>query len=122
MATYHAYYSVQHEHTKNVDSFGKKPRYTGNRVPLTKNSLQAPLVALNYSVEYFHGKYWPVSGELQLKSVPLSTSHCTSIMEFKTVLDSGFHAVDSRFQVLDSNLCQWNLDSGFQSLVEFRIP
>ena len=34
-----------------------KPRYTVNRVTLTKNSLQAPLVALNYSVEYFHGKY-----------------------------------------------------------------
>ena len=39
-----------------------KPRYTVNRVPMTKNSLQVPLVALNYSVEYFHGKYWPVSG------------------------------------------------------------
>ena len=25
------------------------------------SSLQAPLVALNYSVEYFYGKYWPVS-------------------------------------------------------------
>ena len=36
--------------------------HTVNRVPLTKNSLQAPLVARNYSVEYFHGKYWPVSG------------------------------------------------------------
>ena len=32
-------------------------------------------------------------------------------------LDSGSHAVDSRFQVLDSSLFQWNLDSGFQSLV-----
>ena len=42
--------------------------------------------------------------------------------ESKIVLDSGFHVVDSRFQVLDSSLCQWNLDSGFQSLVGFRIP
>ena len=33
-----------------------------------------------------------------------------------------FHAVDSGFQVLDSNFCQWNLGSGFQSLVGFRIP
>ena len=33
-------------------------------------------------------------------------------------LDSGFHAVDSGFQVL----CRWNLDSGFQSLISFRIP
>ena len=40
----------------------------------------------------------------------------------KTVLDSGFHAVDSGLQILDSSLCEWNLDSGFQSLVGFRIP
>ena len=43
----------------------EKSRYTVNAVSLTKNSLQAPLVALNYSVEYFHGTYWtywPVSG------------------------------------------------------------
>ena len=44
------------------------------------------------------------------------------VMESRTVLDSGFHTVDSGFQVLDSSLCQWNLDSGFQSLVGFRIP
>ena len=42
--------------------------------------------------------------------------------ESKTVLDSGFHTVDSRFQVLDSSLCKWNLHSGFQSLMGFRIP
>ena len=74
--------------------------------------------------------------------------------ESRAVLDSGFHAADSRFQVtafqslsmelgfwipidcvipdstpwipdsgwLDSSLCQWNLDSGFQSTVWFRIP
>ena len=34
--------------------------------------------------------------------------------ESKTTLDSGFHAVDAPFQVLDSNPCQGNLDSGFQ--------
>ena len=28
----------------------------------------------------------------------------------------------AEFQVADSSLCQWNLDSGFQSLVAFRIP
>ena len=27
-----------------------------------------------------------------------------------SILDSGFHTVDSRFQLLDSNLCQWKLD------------
>ena len=37
-------------------------------------------------------------------------------------LDSGFHTVDSRFQVLDCGLCRWNIDSGFQSLVGFWIP
>ena len=31
-------------------------------------------------------------------------------------------AVDSGFQVLDSSLGKWNLDSGFLSLVGIRIP
>jgi len=44
------------------------------------------------------------------------------VREFKAVLDSGFHTLDSVFQVLDSSLFQWNLDSGFQSLVGIRIP
>ena len=35
---------------------------------------------------------------------------------------SGFHAMDSGFQVLYSSLCHWNLDPIFQSLVGFRIP
>ena len=38
-----------------------------------------------------------------------------NVRESKTVLESGF-------QVLDSSLCQWNLDSGFQSLEGFRTP
>ena len=33
------------------------------------------------------------------------------VREPKTVLDSGLHAVDSGFQLLDSSLFQWNLDS-----------
>ena len=37
--------------------------------------------------------------------------------ESKTVLDSGFHAVDFGFQLLNSGFCKWNLNSGFQSLV-----
>ena len=58
---------IQHQGLRGLISqecgqFWEKPRYTVNRVQLTKNSLQVPLVALNYSVEYFHGKYWPVSG------------------------------------------------------------
>ena len=41
----------------------------------------------------------------------------------KTVLDSGFPRRGFRIPgILDSNFCQWNLDSGFQSLVGFRIP
>ena len=44
------------------------------------------------------------------------------VREPKTVLDSGFHAVDSGIQVLNASLCQWNLDSRFQLLVGFRIP
>ena len=43
------------------------------------------------------------------------------VKEFKTVLDPRFDAVDSGGQVLDSSLCQWNLDSGFQSLVDSGI-
>ena len=35
---------------------------------------------------------------------------------------SGFHSMDSGFQVLYSSLCQWKLDPGFQSLMGFRIP
>ena len=48
------------------------------------------------------------------------------VRESKTVLDSGFHAVDSRFQVLDSGLFvrrTWIPDSGFRIPdSEFRIP
>ena len=40
----------------------------------------------------------------------------------RAVSGSGFHAVDSGFQVLDSSICHWNLDSGFQSTELFRIP
>ena len=47
--------------------------------------------------------------------------HLPHVRESKTVLDSGFHTVDFGFQVLDSSICQWNLKSGFQSLVGFRI-
>ena len=46
------------------------------------------------------------------------------LREPTTVLDSGFHARDS-FQIPGNGfqrLCQCNLDSGFQSLVGFRIP
>ena len=30
------------------------------------------------------------------------------VREAMAVLDSGLHAMDSRFQVMDSSLCQWN--------------
>ena len=44
------------------------------------------------------------------------------VKESKTPLDSGFHVINPGFQVLDVSLCQWNLDSGLQSSVGFRIP
>ena len=57
------------------------------------------------------------------KAYPFRVKHCSPhVRESKKVLDSGFHTVDSWFQVLYSSLFQWNLDSGFQSLVVFRIP
>ena len=46
----------------------------------------------------------------------------THLRESKTVSESEFHTVDSGFLVLDSGFCQWNLDSGFQSLVGFWNP
>ena len=45
-----------------------------------------------------------------------------NVGESMTVLDSEFHTMDSSFQLQDFSLCQWDLDSGFQSLVGFRIP
>ena len=42
------------------------------------------------------------------------------VREFKTDLDPGFHIVVSRLQVLDSSLCQWNLDSWFHSVVRIQ--
>ena len=33
-----------------------------------------------------------------------------------SILDSGFQTVDSRCQLLDSNLCQWKLNSGSHNL------
>ena len=46
------------------------------------------------------------------------------VRESKTVLDSGFHDMD-RFRIPTDwirNRFQWDLDSGFQSLVGFWIP
>ena len=41
------------------------------------------------------------------------------VSEYKTVLDSVPHSMDSGFRVLDSSLSQWNLDSRFHSLVGY---
>ena len=43
---------------------------------------------------------------LVIKKLAMCSPH---VRETKTVLDSGFHAVDSGFQIS----CQWTLDSGF---------
>lgn len=37
------------------------------------------------------------------------------VTKSKEVLNSGFYAVDSLFQLLHSSLCKWNLNSRFQS-------
>ena len=43
--------------------------------------------------------------------------------ESMTVLDSGFHTMDSSFQLQDFSVWRrWDLVSGFQSLVGFRSP
>ena len=40
------------------------------------------------------------------------SDHCSAhVKESKIVLYSGFHAVDSGLQVVDSSFCRWNLDS-----------
>ena len=64
----------------------------------------------------FHGE---TSGGIMKVLVVFLLLH---VREPKTVLDSGFHTVDSGIQVLNASLCQWNLDSRFQLLVGFRIP
>ena len=47
----------------------------------------------------------------------------SSIKESNIVKEFGFHAIDSGFQVCKAGiLCQWNLGSGLQSIVGFRIP
>ena len=50
------------------------------------------------------------------------TSRPMHVRKCKTVLVSGFHAVDFRIPVRDSSFFYWNLDFGFQSFVGFRIP
>ena len=63
------------------------------------------------------------SGRLFLNGRLYSTTTLSPhVRESKTSWDSGFDAVDSGFQVMDSSLCQWNLDSGSQLLVGFQIP
>ena len=59
-------------------------------------------------LSHFDPEYWSGSGSPRVR-------------ESRTLLDSGFHAVDSGFQLLVLGLCQWNLDSGFQLLVGVRI-
>ena len=52
-----------------------------------------------------------------------SLEFAPSNVKSNTVLDSGFHTVDLRFQVLDSIFfVSWNLDSRLQSLARFWIP
>ena len=75
---------------------------------------------------YFLLKY---STSTQIKTALRKSGHwrfapCKGIQEWesKTLLDSGFHPVDSGFQLLDSRSISVELDSGFELLVGFRIP
>ena len=59
-----------------------------------------------------------VGFHLDVRTVKFFLSyHSPHVRESRAVLNSEIHAEDSGFQVLDSPICQWNLDSGFQSLV-----
>ena len=73
----------------------------------------------NYVKMFFCSNKFASLLDTWLKTLYTGSPHVT---ESKTVLDSGFRTVEFGFQVLDSSLCQWNLDSGFQSLVGFRTP
>ena len=44
------------------------------------------------------------------------------VRESKTVLESGFHAVDSLFQAFDSSFFLWNLGFWISILSGFQIP
>ena len=58
---------------------------------------------------YWNGLRFQISSLVHIKMSP-------DLRESKTVLDSGFNALESGCQVpLDLGLCQWNLDCGFQS-------
>ena len=50
----------------------------------------------------------------------LRSPHVEGIQD--SLMDSGPQAGDCGFHVLDSSLSQRKLDSGFRSLVGFRIP
>ena len=52
----------------------------------------------------------------------LAVQSRSMLAESKTPLDSGFHAEDSGSNYQIPGLFQWNLDSGFQSLVGSWIP
>ena len=64
-------------------------------------------------IEYTRSSKRPPTNTKCFKQQSISSPH---VRESRTVLDCGFHAVDSVFQVLDSSICQQNLDSGFQML------
>ena len=71
-------------------------------------------------ISHYH-QYACSKCHVTLLTLTLSMQLSLHVRESKTVLDSGFHTVDSGFQVLDPSLCQWNLESGFQLFVGFRI-
>ena len=54
--------------------------------------------------------------------IKVTVGFLTALSCLQIALCKGIHSVDSGFRVIDSrSLCQWNLDSGFQSLAGLRI-
>ena len=58
----------------------------------------------------------------RITSLFMENAHFNNRDYFTPCKDSTLWISDFEFQVLDSCICQSNLDSGFQSLVGFRIP
>ena len=57
-----------------------------------------------------------------MNKILTSIENSPDLRNCETGLDSGFQVVpDSGFKVLDSRLCQCNLDSGLQSLDGIQI-
>ena len=108
-------------HTRNNQILASKIYQTEDRESLRNN-----IETRNRVSYYFNSSLWWSNFNKPaltfFKGLQCHSLIPPHVREFKAVLDSGFHTLGSGFQVLGSSLFQWNLDSGFQSLVGIRIP